>query len=88
MEDPDTIEDAWAGLLNGTIFTLLGAAFPFFLLWYFTTHWRDVIAGSHAMTATEMVQGVVLTGLSVQLSRFGIRMVARHAAWLRQDGHN
>ena len=88
MEDPDTIEDAWAGLLNGAIFTLLGAAFPVFLLWEFTTHWRDVIAGSHSMTATEMVQGIFLTGLSVQLSRFGISMVARHAAWLRQDRRN
>lgn len=88
MEDPDTIEDAWAGLLNGTMITLLGGAFPAFSLWHFTTHWRDVIGGRHEMTSMEMVQGIILIGLSLQILRFGVRMFARHASWLRQHRCN
>lgn len=84
MEDPDNIESAWAGLLNGTMIILLGAAFPGVLLWQVITHWPDLVSGSHAMTSTEAMQDIVLTGVSAQVLWFGIRMIARQVAWLRQ----
>ncbi|MNR42491.1 hypothetical protein D3C85_1610120 [compost metagenome] len=84
MEDPDNIESAWAGLLNGTMITLLGAAFPGVLLWQVITHWPDWVSGSHEMTSMQAMQGIFLTGVSAQVLWFGIRMIARQVAWLRQ----
>jgi hypothetical protein len=84
MEDPDNVESAWAGLLNGTMITLLGAAFPGVLLWQVITRWPDWVSGSHDMTSIQAMQGIFLTGVSAQVLWFGIRMIARQVAWLRQ----
>ena len=84
MEDPDDIESACAGLLNGTMITLLGAAIPAFLLWQVITHWSDLVSGGHEMTANEAMQGFFSLGLSAQLLWFGVRMIARQVAWLRK----
>lgn len=36
------------------------------------------------MTSTEAMQGIFLTGVSAQVLWFGIRMITRQVAWLRQ----
>jgi hypothetical protein len=64
--------------------TLLGAAFPGVLLWQVITHWPDLVSESHEMTSMEAMQGIVLTGVSAQVLWFGIRMITRQVAWLRQ----
>jgi|GEM_PF-2731448 CDP-diglyceride synthetase len=84
MEDPKNSEGAWAGVLNGAMFTVLGAALPGLILWQVLTHWRDLVSGAHEMTWLEAAQGVVIVGLSAQLISLGVSMIARHARWLRR----
>ncbi|WP_426028819.1 hypothetical protein [Brevundimonas sp. TWP2-3-4b2] len=84
MEEPKNKEDALAGLLNGTMFTLLGGIFPAVVAWWLATDWRTVAAGNHTMTATEAMQGIGLTLVSVAILRFGIRMLLRNGATLRR----
>lgn len=84
MEEPQSKEDALAGLLNGTMFTLLGGAFPAVVVWWLATDWRTVAAGNHMMTAPEAMQGVGLTLASAAILRFGIRMFLRNGAALRR----
>lgn len=88
MEDPKNTESAWAGVLNGIMFTLLGAALPGLLAWQVVTHWSDLVSGAHEMTWWEAVQGIALTGVSAQLIWFGVRMITRHASWLRHGRRN
>jgi hypothetical protein len=75
MDEPRDKEDALAGLLNGTIFSVLGGAFPALLLWSVVTDWESVISRSHAMTSAEALQGVVLLAVSFPVLRYGIKMV-------------
>ncbi len=84
MENPDSIESAWAGLLNGTMITLLGAAFPALVLWRVAIDWRDLMSWRPDMISIEEVQFVVLTCVSARVVWFGMRMIARQATWLRQ----
>ncbi|WP_421730351.1 hypothetical protein [Brevundimonas sp.] len=84
MEDPDDIESAYAGLLTGTMITLLGAAIPAFLLWQVITHWSGLVSGAHEMTSSQAMQGFLSLGLSARLLWFGVRMNARQVAWLRR----
>ncbi|HEY0598532.1 hypothetical protein [Brevundimonas sp.] len=84
MEEPKNKEDALAGLLNGTMFTLLGGIFPAVVAWWLATEWQTVAAGNHAMTATEAMQGIGLTLVSVAILRFGFRMLLRNGAALRR----
>ena len=82
MEEPDDIETAWAGILNGAMISLLGSAFPAILLWTAATRWQAWT--SSGMTTPEVLQGLALTGVSAQILWFGVRMTARHIVWLRK----
>lgn len=84
MEEPKTKEEALAGLLNGTMFTLMGGIFPAIVVWWLVADWRTVVAGDHTMTATEATQGIGLTLVSVGILRFGTQMLRLNgAAWRR-----
>lgn len=84
MDEPKNKEDAMAGILNGTMLALLGGIFPAVLAWWLATDWRTVAAGNHTMTATEAMQGIGLTLVSVAILRLGVRMLVRNGAALRR----
>lgn len=84
MEEPKNKEDALAGVLNGTMITLLGGNFPAIVILQLATDWRTMAAGNHTMTSTEAIQGIGLTLISVAILRFGIRMLLRNGAALRK----
>tara|TARA_R110002124_G_scaffold264705_1_gene431398 strand:+ start:885 stop:1142 length:258 start_codon:yes stop_codon:yes gene_type:complete len=84
MDTPGDKEDAFAGLLNGTMFTLFGGAFPALMIWSVTTDWHTWTAGDHAMTRTEAGQGVTLLVISLLLLRFGLRMLWLNGTALRR----
>ncbi|WP_417231735.1 hypothetical protein [Brevundimonas sp.] len=84
MDTPKDKEDASAGLLNGTMITLIGGAFPALLTWSVVTDWHTWIAGDHTMTRTEATQGVTLLIVSLLMLRFGLRMLWLNGSALRR----
>ena len=84
MDTPRDKEDAFAGLLNGTMITLFGGAFPAFMIWNVATDWHTWIAGDHVMTRTEFSQGVTLLIVSLLMLRFGLRMLWLNGMALRR----
>lgn len=86
MEQPEDHESAWAGVLNGAMVALLGSVIPAILLWHTVARWDELVAGRHTMTTLEAVQGLSFLFLSALAIRSGVRMIARHIAWLRENG--
>lgn len=87
MEEPEDLETACAGMLNGAMITLLGAAFPVALAWAVLSRWPEFAAGVPEMTRTEALQGgqaITFLVTSVFILRFGLRLFWRNAAYLRR----
>lgn len=77
MERPRDKEEALAGLLNGTMITLLGAALPAMVVWTVAKDWQeimtDVLHNPGLMSAPAVLIG------SLYMIRFGLRML--HLNW-------
>lgn len=86
MEDPDGQESAWADLLNGGMFTLLGGALPAIFVWQVFAHWGHwTLPEMTAKALVPAVQLLVLALISVRVLWFGLRMTARSLSWIVKD---
>ncbi len=87
MEQPKDKEEALAGLLNGTMVTLLGGAFPALFFWQVGQHWREILGGDFLDGGTDSAQSIGALTLSLYsffIIRSGIRMLRLNWAALRR----
>ena len=84
MEPPQDKEEALAGLLNGSIFTLLGCALPAVVIVALTRNWRDLIGGDFAAISTDTSLAVGILLFSPRLIRFGLRTLRLNWTGLRE----
>lgn len=75
MEPPKDKEEALAGLLNGTMVTLLASVFPVVIVWQIAIHWREILSADLADTAADSASGAGLLVASIFALRYGIRML-------------
>ncbi len=73
MEPPKDKEEALAGLLNGTMVTLLGSALPAVFILALTRNWRDLLGGDFSAISTDASLAVGILLFSPGLIRFGLR---------------
>tara|TARA_R110002020_G_scaffold361587_1_gene574083 strand:+ start:252 stop:509 length:258 start_codon:yes stop_codon:yes gene_type:complete len=79
MEPPKDKEEALAGLLNGTVITLLGAALPALFILVVTQNWRDLLGGDFLALSSDTMLAVGVLMFSPRTIRFGLRML--HLNW-------
>lgn len=85
MSEPvETLEDFAAGLLNGVMIFLLGAALPAMLLWGLASGWNARALDLEAASLADLTPLFVLTFLSFLCVRTGVRLIWRNAAALRR----
>ena len=77
MEPPKDKEQALAGLINGTMITLLGGALPALVVWTVVKDWQQIMADV-LHNAGLLSAPAVLIG-SLYMLRYGIRML--HLNW-------
>lgn len=82
MEPPKDKEQALAGLLNGTMITLLGAALPAMVVWTVAKDWQQIMADV-LHNASLLSAPAVLIG-SLYMLRFGVRMLRLNWTALRK----
>lgn len=80
MEPPKDKEEALAGLLNGTMVTVLASVLPAVMVWQITRHWREMLSADLAGAATDSASGIGLLVASIFALRYGIRML--HLNWM------
>lgn len=83
-EEPETIEDAAAGVLNGVMIFLLGAAIPGLVVWQIISHWGTWLADLRAETTIATAQFVALLGVSLMLMRTGFGLARKNVLTLRR----
>lgn len=83
MEPPKDKEEALAGLLNGTMVTLLGGALPAVFIVALTRNWRDLFGGDLTAISTDTSLAIGILLLSPRLIRFGLRTLRLNWAGLR-----
>jgi hypothetical protein len=83
MEPPRDKEEALAGLLNGTVITLLGGAMPTMFIVALTRNWRDLLAGDLTAISTDTSLAIGALVLSPRILRYGIRMLRLNWTALR-----
>lgn len=83
MEPPRDKEEALAGLLNGTMVTLLASVFPVVIVWQIVRHWREMLSADMAGAATDSASGIGLLVASIFALRYGIRMLRLNWTTLR-----
>jgi hypothetical protein len=79
MEPAKDKEEALAGLLNGTMVTLLASVLPTAMVWQIARHWREMLSASLTDTATDSALGIGLLVASISALRYGIRTL--HLNW-------
>lgn len=77
-------EEASAGMLNGVMLILLGAALPAFLAWEVTAHWQVSVDGLRNMTRTEAISGIVVSLASLSILGIGARLLRRSVIALQK----
>lgn len=83
-EKDDTLEDIAAGLLNGAMIFLLGAAFPTAFVWMAVTRGVDWSIGLDLDSLVAGSQLLALAIFSFLLLRKGVRMVQTSMTDLRR----
>ena len=83
MTERESIDHVWAGLLNGTIITAIGGAFPVFFLWRLIAGGADAISDMRGMSLTQFGQGWATVVFSVLFLRAGCRLLTDHVRALR-----
>jgi len=83
MEPPKDKEEALAGLLNGTMVTLLGVAPPALFILVVTQNWRDLFGGDLTAISTDTSLAIGILMFSPRLIRFGLRTLRLNWAGLR-----
>lgn len=84
MEKPETLDHAWAGVLNGAMATLLGAAFPVVLVWAVVHQWQTLVWEWRTFATWETAGAVCLMFTSFRVVRYGVRHLRENAALLRK----
>jgi len=83
MEPPKDKEEALAGLLNGTVITLLGGAMPALFILAVTQNWRDVFSGDLTAISTDTSLAIGILMFSPGMIRYGLRMLRLNWTSLR-----
>lgn len=84
MTAPKDREEACAGLLNGTMFVLLGSVLPAAFLWATITHGWPRASGPTEEFARDAVLVIGLMLGSLHLVRGGVRLLLDNARELRR----
>ena len=83
-EQPETVKDLAAGLLNGVMICLLSGAFPAFLVWRIVERWDVWTADLRSVLVWESLAGLAVLLDSIQFLRVGGRLVRRNAIALHR----
>ena len=83
-EQPETVKDLAAGLLNGVMICLLSGAFPAFLVWRIVERWDVWTADLRSVLVWESLAGLAVLLVSIQFLRVGGRLVRRNAIALHR----
>jgi len=83
-EQPETVKDLAAGLLNGVMICLLSGAFPAFLVWRIVERWDVWTADLRSVLVWESLAGLAVLLVSIQFLRVGGRLVRRNAITLHR----
>ena len=83
-EEPEPLEDLAAGMLNGAMISLLGAASPGALAWQMVTQWATWTADLRSVLAQDSLIGLGLLLVSIQALRVGLRLLWRNAMAIRR----
>ncbi len=83
-EEPEPLEDLAAGILNGAMISLLGAAIPGALAWQMVAQWETWTANLRSVLVWDSLTGLGLLLLSLQILRVGLRLLWRNAMALRR----
>ncbi|MBL0946976.1 hypothetical protein [Brevundimonas sp.] len=84
MEPPKDKEQALAGLLNGTMVTMLASVLPAVMIWQIARHWREMLSAGLVDTAIDSALGIGLLVASISALRFGVRMLRLNWTALRR----
>ena len=84
VEEPETIEDIAAGILNGVMICLLSAAFPVLLVWQAAAQWGTWTADLRTMPVVDTLTGIVLLLVSFQFLAVGFRLIRKNVSALRR----
>ena len=76
-EEPEPLEDLAAGMLNGAMISLLGAAIPGALAWQMVTQWATWTADLRSVLVWDSLTGLGLLLVSFQILRVGLRLLWR-----------
>lgn len=82
MDETETADHKWAGILNGTMVVLLGCAFPTILIWQLAVQWPHLASTWRWEFTRDTVMGVILLLGSLQVIRLGVGVVRQNAAAL------
>lgn len=83
-EEPETVEDLAAGMLNGAMIFLLGAVFPGVLAWQLVAQWDAWTGDLRSVLVPESLAGLGLLLVSFQFLRVGGRLLRRNAIVLHR----
>ena len=84
VEEPETIEDIAAGILNGVMICLLSAAFPVLLVWQAVAEWGIWTADLRTMPVGDTLTGIVLLLVSFQFLAVGFRLIRKNVSALQR----
>ena len=82
-ENAETVEDYAAGILNGVMICLLGAAFPVIFLWQVGSHWSSGTLDFGRDSWADIGPFVGLIVFSLLFLRTGARLVRKNVTALR-----
>ena len=81
-DEKETVEDIAAGILNGVMVCLLGAALPVLLGWQALVQWETW--DFRTMPLGDSLTGVVLLFLSLKFLIVGVQFVRKNISALRR----
>lgn len=82
MEPPKDKEEALAGLLNGTMITLLGGALPTLFVWMIAKNWQQIMADVLHFPGLLSAPAALIG--SLYILRYGLRMLRMNWTSLRR----
>ncbi len=80
----EPLEDIAAGMLNGVMISLLGAVMPGILVWQIVAEWATWTADLRSVLVGDSLVGLGLLLVSLQILRFGVRLLWRNAMAFRR----
>lgn len=84
MDETETADHTWAGILNGVMITLLGCAFPTLVIWQAARQWQTLVSTWRPEVDSGTLVSVGLLLGSLQAIHTGVGIVRKNVAVLRK----